>query len=188
MSQTLEKIGGAVTARREQLGMTKRAAHRRAGVSDTTWSKIEDAERVSLKTLRLAAAALEWPSDALIEIGEGADPGAFPHVNWVEPPTSSGVPTGSDLRSLLAVGGQVVEDRLTAIEDRLDRLEERVATDTERGGTVTPIRPDGTQVPTGWVYAAERDDGQPTSDDPSKTPSTPHRPTRATFDPDDPGE
>lgn len=186
------RIPEALSTRMGERGATKTQIVRRGGVDWGTINKLLSGEPVRREdALWRVAEFLGWQADAFDRIRRGDPP--------IEAtPNRSEIPTGSDLGEALGVPGRMIEDRLTAIEDRLDAL--------EHTGTVTPIdteraskrasqrdksrqKPKSgakgpTNTPTGWAYAASRDDGQPDTEDLSGIETTSHRPTRKTFDPD----
>ena len=67
------RVGEAVRARREALGLTQLDLARAAGVSETTVRVLETARRDSYRrpNLRAIASALGWPDDAIDRIRAG---------------------------------------------------------------------------------------------------------------------
>lgn len=68
------------------------------------------------RSTAIYAEALGWPADAWQRLIDGADPADLS----AETANRSEIPTDSDLRDLLGVGGQIVRDELDEIKARLD--------------------------------------------------------------------
>lgn len=177
MERTPQDVGHLFRARRNSKG----ADQRDFGVSTATIRKIEKGD-VSPKTRSTAPYAVElgWPADAWQRLLDGADPAT---LVTVDDTNSSRNPTNADLRDLLGVGGQVVQDQLDEIKARLERLESAdtvVGLDAERPPKATSERRKTreraerpTTRPIEGAYAASREDGQPDDDRP--TGETVHR-------------
>lgn len=105
-------------ARRNALGLKQNDV----GPTPKTVAAIEKGD-VGPKSRSTApyAEALGWPADAWQRLLDGADPETF----------TAGSPAaadaGSDLRVLLGVGGEVVEDRLRDAVDQVNQLTDAVA-------------------------------------------------------------
>lgn len=59
------RLGDLVAARRKELGLSKEAAARLAGISSITWKRIEDGAEVRDAKYASASAALGWEPDAM---------------------------------------------------------------------------------------------------------------------------
>ncbi len=59
------RLGDLVAARRKELGLSKEAAARLAGISSITWKRIEDGDGVRDAKYASASAALGWAPDAM---------------------------------------------------------------------------------------------------------------------------
>lgn len=76
---SLNRIGAAIKARREALGLSQREAAALAdGMSPTTWGQLERGRTGRPQGLTLAAVcrALRWPASAIEDAAEGRIPGS----------------------------------------------------------------------------------------------------------------
>lgn len=130
VKRTWAEVGKLVAGRRERvLGMTAKTAAAVAGVSDTTWWKLESGEAVSARTRWKAAAALQWPDDALDLLAEGADPDGIETVPSLRPVDGSDHLDPPDDGRGLDYGGPVAEQirwAIDPIKERDDRQDDRL--------------------------------------------------------------
>lgn len=96
----------AVTRRRQLFKLSQRRCSILAGVSPTTWSKMESGEYVEPLTQSAAAQALGWPADFFDRVMSGDDP--------------------ADLPSVVPVAARSTEERLAATEGQIAELLEIV--------------------------------------------------------------
>lgn len=80
VAESWGRVASAVTQRRTLLGLSKRRCATLAGLSNTTWSNVENGERVEPLTRQSVARTLGWPDDALDRINGGEDPATLPAV------------------------------------------------------------------------------------------------------------
>ncbi|PWK81647.1 helix-turn-helix protein [Lentzea atacamensis] len=60
-----QRLGDLVAARRKELGLSKEAAARLAGISSITWKRIEDGDPVQDAKYASASTALNWDPSAM---------------------------------------------------------------------------------------------------------------------------
>lgn len=157
-------VPAALERRMRDRKITKSQIVRKHGVDWGTMAKLQNGEPVREDACWRVAASLGWRGDAFDRIREGLEP--------IEDDGSE-TPTGSsDLRDLLGVGGQVVQDELDEIKARLDALE------GDGSAKVTPLNPrqrsrkadPGYRVDT--AHAASQDSGEPAEKRPTGRPAT----------------
>lgn len=106
----------AVTQRRKLFKLSQRRCSILAGVSPTTWSKMESGEFVEPLTQSAAAQALGWPSDFFDRVMAGADPASLPSV----------VPVAvRSTEERLAAAESQIADLLEIVEEIRDGLQSR---------------------------------------------------------------
>jgi transcriptional regulator with XRE-family HTH domain len=73
------RLGEMVTARREELGLTKEAAARLAKISSITWKKVEDGEKGVMAPKYAAISNVLWADPGAIKtyLAGGAEPDAL---------------------------------------------------------------------------------------------------------------
>lgn len=165
MKRTPAEVGKIVMMRRRSLGLSQEGV---PGVSDSLIRQIEDGtapERGRGGKRQRFMEVLGWPPDALARLEAGADPESL-----VGPLPD---PNGSELRDLLGVGGQIVQDELDEIKARLDKLEGKSPGDVVDLDTRRAAEGPGT----GWARAAQTEDGTPVGAAPTIRPTKrPHPP------------
>lgn len=101
-------LATVVGERRRQLGvLTQDEAANRAGMSRTSWQRLESGKRVSVRTVQDAARVLGWAPAALLAVLDGHPPPDAPAPAEVEPGTV--LPADRPALVYLATDGRVVQ-------------------------------------------------------------------------------
>lgn len=129
-------VPAALERRMRDRKITKSQIVRKHGVDWGTMAKLQSGEPVREDACWRVAASLGWRADAIDRIRGGLEP--------IEDGNLSDIPTGSsDLRDLLGVGGQVVEERFAATSQGLEELGAALTDLAARVAALEPDAPDG---------------------------------------------
>lgn len=103
MTSEIQSIADGIRRRRKELHLTQSDASQRAGVSNTTWSKLERGEwPFSQRTLRSVCEVLDWPVSAIETLRQG---------EWPMPARNASGDDGDLARRLDRVIGELEEIR-----------------------------------------------------------------------------
>lgn len=99
MAMDWELIGDAVRQRREALGLTQKEAARNGEMSEPVWNALENARQDAFakRTITKVCRALQWPLDAIDQIGAGVSPSEIKDAHYGLGPIGF-VPESDDAR------------------------------------------------------------------------------------------
>jgi transcriptional regulator with XRE-family HTH domain len=130
-AEDLRRLGGAVTTRRTQLKLSKDECARRASMSNTTWTRVEDGLGVRDTTYSRVDDVLGWPTKTCEQILDDPDFHPFPSekaagARYSNPPVDEAALRQAIQNATIATVPDLTGAQIMALQERaIEELRKR---------------------------------------------------------------